>query len=277
MSMACTAFATASSTTPVLFHCPTSCKIYIDGKLELSLPNGGLKQTNMPTGIKATVLISRPGKADWVHIVTPTKALSINPSEPSPTEIRDDGADSAGNPAAVDSSDKQTTSANTKIDQSSQSRITLPSWAKSYLYMTPDTIETKRVQIKKGSHSCPEDVRIDVTLELLREDEAGKGNIEYNQTMSSAFINETNWCDANNDAPEFNQNFSFKVPITLSKTSEDVLAFTADMQHCSECNLPPGVSQIVGQVRRGDGEQVNLEFGEPLNTSFLLEVFHSRK
>ena len=107
MGVGCTVFATASSTTPVLFHCPTSCKIYIDGKLEFSLPSGGLKQSNLPTGVKATVLISRPGKADWVHIVTPTKALSINPSESSPTEIREDGASSPEVPPVESSSGKE--------------------------------------------------------------------------------------------------------------------------------------------------------------------------
>jgi hypothetical protein len=270
ISIALMAFAASPPTTLVLFHCPTSCKVYIDGKLELSLPNGGLKQTNLPTGIKTTVLISRPGKADWVHIVIPTKALSINPLESSPSEISEDGADSSGSQPGSSSSGTTATAQN--ADEPTHSKQTLPSWARGQL-VTPGMEETKRVQIKKGSHSCAEDIQFGADIDISED---GTGTFQYDQFMFNGLIDQTSeWCDDHTDEPEFSQNWDFEVPITVVRISEDLVSFTSDMKHCSKCKFPPGASQIIGQVRR-DGEQITLELGEPLNTNFPLEVFHSK-
>ena len=112
------------------------------------------------------------------------------------------------------------------------------------------------MQIKKGSHSCAEDIETDVNIDVSKE---GDGTFDYHQFMFSGLIDNTGeWCDLHNDEPEFNQNWEFAVPIIVTRVSEDLVSFTADMKHCGKCEFPPGVSQIIGQVRR-DGELITLE------------------
>ena len=275
-TVACLTFpilAISGDSTVVLFRCPTSCKIYVDGKLLYSLPEGGLKQTSLPTGVKTTVLISRPGKPDWVHIIAPRKALSINPAESTPTEIPEDAADSATTRPSANSDENSSRGAAENNAASTHRNQVMPSWTSGHLFTTPGTVDTKRVQIKEGSHTCPEDIQMDVTLDIAED---GTGTIEYNQFMYSGLINNiSDWCIDHSDDLEFNQNWTINAPIKLTKSSENVLAFTAVMSHCEKCKLPPGVDTVAGQVRR-DGDKITLEFGEPLNITFSLEPFHSK-
>lgn len=269
----CPSHAAPGNTTTIVFHCPAACKIYRDGNLLASLPSGGLKQATFAAGVKTTILISRPSKPDWVRIITPTKSLSINPDEPNPRSIPDDEPGSDREPATEATNQPSYEGAGKGAPESASQQQTIPAWASAEMHTLPKSEETKRVLI--SSHRCPRDIEMALTLDI---DEGGSGDLFYTQTMHTPLddsVKQSNWCIENFESPEFDQSWGFDVPIRVTKVSEDLLTFAADMKRCSRCELPPGTSQITGQVKR-DGANVKLELGPPLDASFTLEAYKKR-
>jgi hypothetical protein len=272
----------AHSTESVVFHCPTACKVYVDGKLLVSLPNGGVKQSSLINGQTTTVLISRPGKHDWVRSITPIRPLSINPEESGPTVIPDDVAE-APTSRPPDESSNNRASAPDRTPTHETNQEPQVSWLDG-VFATSRSAGRKRMQIKNGSHTCDVDVDMDL---ILSGGTGGDGkawySIEYDQDMDMyelvASGHPSEWCEDHAQDPEFMQHWKFEIPISLTKVAEDSFTFSGDMHVCQvnaeKCKLPPGTSQITGQLRR-NGSGVALEFGDPLNATFELERYKSK-
>lgn len=268
----------------VVFHCPTACKVYVDGELLQSLPNGGVKQSVMVTGHTSTILITRPGKPDWIRRITPRSALSINPEESNPTVIPDDNSDASPLQVPKNSSDNPIpATSSSETPRANHQEVNVP-WLNG-LFTLPRSADTKRLQIKGGSRSCPVD--IDMYLSLSGGDHFL--DIEYKQDMdamepvyedAAAGREENEWCRDHHDDPVFNQNWDFETPITVAQLTDDSFTFKAELSTChasnsstKPCKLPPGIAQITGQVRR-NGSGLTVEFDDPLKASFDLEKYH---
>lgn len=256
----------------LVVHCPGACTVYQDGKVVASLPKGGVKQLSVNGGVQTTILISRPGKPDWVRKIRPTSDMSINPDAGSPVAIPDDPADSRSSSPSTPSPD------NSVISDSRSSQQPLPEWLADRQYVLSDSESEKDMDIREGTNTCPISMHMDIGIEVWSN---GLYRLEYEQTMGQnqteniddpGGLRQFEWCLDHRGDPEFNQNWSINVPIRLTNISDNLLSFTAEMERCHNCKLPPNLNEIAGDLRREESG-ATLDLGAPLNLVYHLELF----
>jgi hypothetical protein len=265
----------------VVFHCRTSCKVYADGKLIATMPNGGIKQADLISGKKQVIVITRPGKMDWTHIVSLSRALAIDPDQKSPTEISDDSGldrqnESTRTSSPLDRSEASRGSSPTKFTPSEAQAPALPGWADGDWKVR--RANKKTFTFRAGSISCAASVDYDVRVHLLKDD-TEHSRVDFGQDFS--IDDESVACIEydiqHEDRGEgYGQDFDLSLPIIMSVESQDRLSFTADMgkANCTKsndkrCKLPEG--QISGTIRRLSDSQIQVELAGPLPGQFTLD------
>jgi hypothetical protein len=259
----CPFWAKASAAEKAIVHCTGSCKVYVDEAQVASLPQGGVKAIFLESGKEQTVLITRPGKADWVYNITPSGKLSLNPDEKGPKLLGTGiNADSAP-PARSDSKQRANDSAST-----------VPKWLHGdWWYQLDD----KKVSLKKGSNTCPFVASSTLQLQegddhrfVIAFDQDLAGDSGAMDTMSEPKIIQCYGDDIENAS---GQKWNFTYYVALETKSDNEVAFRAEMETClggGDCKIPSTGEQITGTIAKLDDGGLKLTLKGPLPGDFIL-------
>jgi hypothetical protein len=259
----CPVLAKASAGEKAIVHCTSSCKVYVDETQVASLPQGGVKAIYLESGKEQTVLITRPGKADWVHSITPRGPLSLNPDEKGP-KLLGSGVDADSAPPARSDSK----------ERANEAASTVPNWLRGDWWYE---LDDKKVSLKKGSNTCP--FVANSTLKLEEEDDH-RFAIAFDQdlagdrgamdSMSESTIIQCYGDDIENAS---GQKWNFTYYISIETKSDSEVAFRAEMETClggGDCKIPSTGGQITGTITRLDDGGLKLTLKGPLPGDFVL-------
>jgi hypothetical protein len=261
----CSIYAVAQSEKATV-HCSSSCKVYVDENLVASLPQGGVKGIYLTSGNRQTILITRPGKPDWVHSVTPSGPLSLNPDEREPKVLETGGSGSDSGPRAGGGTNQPTT----------HSTSVIPAWLHGNWWYQ---LDGKKVSLKRGSYTCAYSANLSLELQ---EEEDHKFVLAFDQDLNigatDAEIDQMSpakmtACYADDVENASGQKWNFSYYINLERKSEGEVAFRADMTCLGggDCLVPGAGGQITGAIERIDDSNIKITLKGPLPGEFTLQ------
>ena len=253
--------ALASNVQKATVHCAASCKVYVDEALVLSLPQGGVKGIYLESGKRQTILITRPGKPDWVHSITPKGAILLNPDEDEPKVLAAGGAD---NDSPIKGGDAQRATGRLSV---------APEWLSGrWLYK----ILHKPTSLETGPYTCPLLANLTISLE---EQDDHQFLLNFRQHLFPS-----------TDSPEWDklsadgliacvdlyksQEWKFAYHIKIESKSAGEVAFQADecLNGGKACQIPPDRGQVTGTIARIDQGTLKLKLEGPLPGEFTLQT-----